>query len=79
MNTYTFHDIFDADSLQKLMDSLSTTLQVGLRIRGLRGECFTQDSDYCTFCRDVIKKSPIGCAQIQCFVYRGDVFFSGNY
>lgn len=63
MNTYTFHDIFDADSLQKLMDSLSVTLQVGLRIRGLQGEPFTQDSDYCTFCRDVIKKSPLGCAR----------------
>ncbi len=62
MNTYKFQDIFDTASLQKLMDSLSATLQVGLRIRGQNGEPYTKDSDYCSFCRDVIKKSPIGSA-----------------
>lgn len=60
MNTYTFYDIFDTDSLQKLMDSLSTALHVGVRIRGPQGEIFTNDSDYCHFCKEIIKKSPVG-------------------
>lgn len=60
MNTYTFQDIFDVDSLQKLMDALSTALHVGLKIRGPQGEIFTKDSDYCDFCTEFIRKSPIG-------------------
>ena len=63
MDTYTFQDIFDMDFLQKLIDSLSVALQVGISIRGPRGERFTKDSDYCRFCRDVVKKSPVGRAR----------------
>lgn len=63
MDTYTFQDIFDIEFLQKLIDSLSVALQVGISIRGPRGERFTRDSDYCRFCRDVVKKSPIGRAR----------------
>ena len=63
MDTYTFQDIFDMDFLQKLIDSLSVALQVGISIRGPKGERFTKDSDYCRFCRDVVKKSPVGRAR----------------
>ena len=63
MDTYTFQDLFDIDFLQKLVDSLSATLQVGISIRGPQGERFTRDSDYCRFCRDIVKKSPIGKAR----------------
>lgn len=64
INTYTFHDIFDINALQKLMDSLSASLQVGISIRSPQGERLTADSDYCRFCPDFIKKSPIG--RIRC-------------
>lgn len=60
MVTYSFYDIFDVEALQKLMDSLSSTLQVGISIRGPHGERFTRDSDYCQFCQNIIKKSAIG-------------------
>lgn len=64
INTYTFHDIFDINSLQKLMDSLSASLQVGISIRSPQGERFTNDSAYCRFCPDIIRNSPIG--RIRC-------------
>lgn len=65
MDTYTFQDLFDMDFLQKLVDSLSATLQVGISIRGPQGERFTKDSDYCRFCRDIVKKSPAGKARCE--------------
>lgn len=65
MDTYTFQDIFDVDFLQKLADSLSATLQVGISIRSPQGEPITKDSDYCRFCRDVVKKSPVGKARCE--------------
>ncbi|MCI8543406.1 MAG: diguanylate cyclase [Lachnospiraceae bacterium] len=65
MDAYTFQDIFDIDFLQKLIDSLSVALQVGISIRGPHGERITRDSDYCRFCRDVIKKSPVGSARCE--------------
>lgn len=65
MDTYTFQDIFDIDFMQKLIDALSVTLQVGISIRDPRGERITRDSDYCSFCRDIVKKSPVGNARCE--------------
>lgn len=65
MDAYTFQDIFDIDFLQKLIDSLSVVLQVGISIRGPHGERITRDSDYCRFCRDIVKKSPVGSARCE--------------
>lgn len=65
MDTYTFQDIFDIDFMQKLIDSLSVALQVGISIRGPHGERITKDSDYCHFCRDIVKKSPVGNARCE--------------
>ncbi len=65
MDTYTFQDIFDIDFMQKLIDSLSAALQVGISIRGPQGERITKDSDYCSFCRDIVKKTPIGNARCE--------------
>lgn len=59
MDTYTFHDIFDIDALQELIDSLSATLHIGISIRGPQGEQFTKESG-CYFCQEFIKKSPLG-------------------
>ncbi|MCI9337751.1 MAG: diguanylate cyclase [Lachnospiraceae bacterium] len=65
METYTFHDIFDIDFMQNLIDSLSVALQVGISIRGPHGERITADSDYCRFCRDIVKKTPVGKARCE--------------
>jgi len=61
MDAYTLYDIFDMNTLQRLIDSLSAALQVGISIRGPHGERFTKDSDYCPLCQ-TIKKSAIGSA-----------------
>ena len=65
IETYSFFEIFDVDSLQELMDSLSASLQVGISIRSPQGERFTADSDYCRFCPDIIKRSPLGRARCE--------------
>jgi len=59
MDAYTFSDIYDIESLQRLIESLSATLEVGIGIRGPLGERFTKDSDYCPLCQK-IKKSSAG-------------------
>lgn len=64
INTYTFYDIFDAPSLEKLTKSLSASFHVGISIRGPQGQRLTADSDYCRFCPDMIRNSPIG--RIRC-------------
>lgn len=64
INTYTYRDIFDMNVLQKLMDSLSASLQIGISIRSPQGERLTADSEYCRFCPDVIRNSSIG--RIRC-------------
>ncbi len=61
MDAYTFREIYDMDTLQKLIESLSAALQVGISIRSPEGERYTDDSDYCRLCRE-IKKSSIGNA-----------------
>lgn len=74
IDTYTFYDIFDVDSLQKLVDSLSVSLQVGISIRSPQGERFTADSEYCRFCPDIIRCSPMGrtlCEQSLLSLCRG--------
>jgi len=59
MDAYTFQDIFNIETLQKLIETLSDTLQVGISIRGAQGERLTKDSDYCKLCQ-YIKSSPVG-------------------
>lgn len=60
MDNIVFNEIFDMETLQRLMDSLSKSLEVGLCIRSPQGERLTEDSVYCTFCRDVIQHSALG-------------------
>ncbi|MCI8528457.1 MAG: diguanylate cyclase [Lachnospiraceae bacterium] len=58
MDVYTFCDIFDIEIMQKLIDSLSAALEVGIRIRGPHGERFAQDNDFCQLCRTVKNSEP---------------------
>lgn len=60
MENVAFEEIFDMETLQSLMDSLSKSLEVGLCIRSPKGERLTKDSAFCTFCRDVIQQSELG-------------------
>lgn len=65
MDNVTFEEIFDIEMLQRLMDSLSKSLEVGLCIRSPEGRRLTQDSVYCRFCCDLIQRSPGGRKQCE--------------
>lgn len=71
MSKYSFHDMFDINTLQTLMDSLSATLQVSISIRSPKGAKLTPGSYYCDLCRNIIRKSPVGkqhCEQADLFL-----------
>ena len=65
MENVVFEEIFDIETLQKLMDSLSKSFEVGLCIRSPQGERLLQDSVSCDFCRDIVQKSPLGKKQCE--------------
>ncbi len=60
MNEVKFEDIFDIEELQKLIDSLSKSFEVGMGIRSPKGDRLIRDSHFCDFCRSVVQKSPTG-------------------
>lgn len=57
---YKIEDIFDLKALQKLMDALAQSFEVGIGIRNPSGGRIIRDSFYCTFCSEVIQKSEEG-------------------
>ena len=57
---YKIEDIFDLKALQKLMDALAQSFEVGIGIRNPSGGRIIRDSFYCTFCSEVIQKSKEG-------------------
>lgn len=65
MENLTFDEIFDVDTLQKMMDLLSRAFEVGLCIRNPQGERLLQDSMYCDFCNHLIRQSPQGRKQCE--------------
>ena len=65
MDNVAFNEIFDMERLQRLMNSLSKSLEVGLCIRSPQGERLTEDSVYCTFCQNVIQHSDLGKRQCE--------------
>lgn len=65
MDNVAFNEIFDMKTLQRLMDSLSKSLEVGLCIRSPEGKRMTEDSVYCDFCRSVIQHSALGKRQCE--------------
>lgn len=60
MNDVAFNDIFDVEILQRLMDSLSKSFEVGMCIRSPEGKRLTSDSMFCRFCSELIQHSPLG-------------------
>jgi len=61
--TYTFEDIFDLKSLQKLMDALAQAFEVGIGVRTPMGDRIIRDSFYLHFCADVIWQTEEGRRQ----------------
>lgn len=65
MDNVAFNEIFDMETLQRLMNSLSRSLEVGLCIRSPEGKRLTEDSVYCKFCHEVIQHSELGKRQCE--------------
>lgn len=60
IDKYKFEDLFDLDKMQKLTDAMSLALEVGVVIVSPDGIPITKPSNFCSFCMDVVRKSPIG-------------------
>ena len=60
IDKYSFQDLFDMDKVQKLTDTISMALEVGVVIVSPEGEPITKPSNFCNFCLNVVRKSPIG-------------------
>lgn len=65
MRDVAFNDIFDIEILQRLMDSLSKSFEVGLCIRSPEGVRLTGDSVFCRFCSELVQHSPLGKKQCE--------------
>lgn len=57
---YEFEDLFDLDEIQRLTDAISMALEVGIVIVSPTGVPITKPSNFCNFCMNVVRKTPIG-------------------
>lgn len=57
---YEFEDLFDLDEVQRLTDAISMALEVGVVIVSPSGVPITKPSNFCNFCMNVVRKTPIG-------------------
>jgi PAS domain S-box-containing protein len=57
----TFEDLFNLEEIQKLQDDLSDAIGVASLITKPDGTPLTAPSNFCRFCRDLVRKSEKGC------------------
>lgn len=69
-----FEDIFDVDEMEKLMESLSKSFEVGMGIRTPKGDRLISDIHFCDFCSGIVQKSVIGRKQCE----ESDLILSAN-
>ena len=60
IDNYRFEDLFDLSEIQKLIDSMSKALNMGLVIVSPEGNWITKPSSKCYFCEQLIKTSKKG-------------------
>lgn len=60
IDNYRFEDLFDMSEIQKLIDSMSEALCMGLVIVSPEGEWITKPSSKCHFCEKLVKNSKKG-------------------
>ncbi|MBQ2802435.1 MAG: PocR ligand-binding domain-containing protein [Lachnospiraceae bacterium] len=60
IDKYSFEDLFDMEKVQKLTDAMSMALEVGVVIVSPEGEPITRPSNFCHFCMNIVRKTPIG-------------------
>jgi len=64
-NKYNFRNFFDLDSIQKIQDEFSKVTEVASIITCPDGVPITAPSNFCSLCKDIIRKTDIGLAN--CF------------
>ena len=57
---YKFEDLFDMAEIQKLTDAISEALEIGIVIVSPEGVPITKPSNFCNFCRNVVRQSEKG-------------------
>ncbi len=60
IDKYSFEDLFEMDKVQELTDAMSMALEVGVVIVSPEGVPLTKPSNFCHFCMNIVRKSPIG-------------------
>ena len=60
IDNYKFEDLFDLSEIQKLIDSMSKALNMGIIIVSPEGKWITKPSSKCYFCEKLIKTSAKG-------------------
>ena len=60
IDKYEFQDLFDLDEVQHLTDVISMALEVGIVIVSPDGLPITKPSNFCDFCKNLIRKTEIG-------------------
>lgn len=62
---YKFEDLFDIHEIQRIQDEVAHTMHVASIIVEPDGTPITRPSNFCSFCYDIVRSSPIGCANCQ--------------
>ncbi|MCI9540611.1 MAG: diguanylate cyclase [Lachnospiraceae bacterium] len=60
IDKYEFQDLFDLDEVQHLTDVISMALEVGIVIVSPDGLPITKPSNFCDFCKNLIRETEIG-------------------
>ncbi|SMD12041.1 sigma 54-interacting transcriptional regulator [Sporomusa malonica] len=64
-STVRLHDLFDLFFLQDFQDNFALSVGVGSLIEDNQGQAITCPSCFSTFCRDIIRTSPLGLKRCQ--------------
>lgn len=57
---YRFEDLFDLADVQKLTETISQTFEIGVVITAPDGTPITEPSNFCDFCKNVVRKTKKG-------------------
>lgn len=60
IDKYKFEDLFDMDEVQRLTDAISEALEIGIVIVSPEGVPITKPSNFCSFCKEVVRHSELG-------------------
>lgn len=62
---FKFEELFDIHEIQRIQDEVAHTMHTASIIVEPDGTPITRPSNFCSFCYDIVRSSPIGCANCQ--------------